>query len=206
MNRVAVVLLLPVTLIITGCASTVAPTPYLVHHNVPYTDIPQEEGISVLWTDLTVSMAPYKNIAVGTFAVEKAVGATPQINKEAFAQSFREKLIASFRRNGRNAVTDEKALASKGPYLLVQGNIAQLNPGKLQLRRWIGFGAGRAIVDVEVKVFRVTGVSRVLCGELTVTQMKSMALGGGTDAGFLNHCLDRIAERTAKYVTTHRNR
>lgn len=207
MTRVILLALLFALPFVTGCANTVLPTSYLVHANVPYSDVLPEGGVNVFWTDRTVSMSPYNNIVVEGFAVDKAVGLQPHINRDELAARIRHLIHFGLKERGKNAVTDAKALAGKGPYLTIRGNIAQLNPGRAKLRRWIGFGAGRAIVDLEVKVFRVALGRRILCGELTTTAMKSsVPLVPSDDVTLLRECVARVAANVSAFVAQHRNR
>lgn len=207
MKRIVSLTILSALPLVTGCASSILPTSYLVHANVPYSDVLPEGGVNVFWTDRTVSMSPYKNILVEGFAVDKVVGVRPGVNPAEFAARARHLVAAGLNRRGKNTVTDASALAGKGPYLAVRGNIAQLNPGKYPLRKWIGFGAGRGIVDMEVKVFRVDAGRRVLCAEITSTRMaSSLPLVADDDITVLNNCLAQLAENVSAFIAGHRNR
>jgi len=207
MNRIAMFVLLIALPLVTGCASSILPTSYLVHANVPYSDVQPEGGVTVFWTDRTVSMSPYKNIVVEQFAADKAVGVQPHIDRKRYSERLRHLVTYGLKEKSKNAATDTKAMAGKGPYLVLQGNIAQLNPGRPKLRRWIGFGAGRAIVDLEVKVFRVALGRRVLCGEITTSATASSApLVASDDVTLLDACIKRVAENISQFIATHRNR
>ena len=191
--------LLPVLVVVlvSGCATSVLPTSYLEHR-----DAGRGGGMRVCWVDDAVKLSTYRNIVVREFATDKAVGVKGKIDRASFGRAIRDRLILDLRRYGRNTTTDVRTLPAGQPLLVIRGSIAQLNPGNPRDRYRIGFGAGRALVDIEAKVYRVDKGKAVLCAEFAESEGKSMGVVGETTR-LLDFCIRRISRTMADYIARH---
>ena len=156
----------------------------------------------VCWVDDEVSLSSYRNIAIRSFATDKAVGVKGKVDKQAFGRRIRDLLVLDLRRSGKNTAHDPRLLPMTEPFLLIEGNVAQLNPGNPHHRYTFGFGAGRAFVDIEAKVYRVEKGKAVLCAEFADSAGKSMGVVGKATR-LLDFCMRRISRTMATYVAKH---
>ena len=190
----------------TGCASFVTPTSYLAYYRLPSDQVVAKEQVKVYWADKTVSLSPYKNIVVNPFATSKTVGVTPLIDAEAYSAKLYKHLLADLKKKGKKAAINSKEFSSDMPYLILDGRIAQINPGNKRLRAWLPGQAGRSIFEVEVKISRVDRGTRVLCAEYTLARTQSSGRWGGEDAVLLDECMRRVSDGISTFMATHRNR
>jgi len=156
----------------------------------------------VCWVDNGVELSSYRNIAVREFATDKAVGVKGKIDRPAWGRGIRDRLVLDLRRHGKNATHDPRILPGGRPFLLITGSIAQLNPGDPRKRYRIGFGAGRALVDIEAKLYRVEQGKAVLCAEFAESEAKSKGVVGDPTT-LLDFCIRRISRTMAKYIAKH---
>ena len=186
-----------IVLFMTGCATSVLPTSYLEHG-----DAGRGGRMRVCWTDERVKMYSIPNVVVLEFATDKALGMTPVLANGAFGCRIRDILILDLRRFGKNTTHDAGTLPVAEPFLLIDGNIAQLNPGSPEYRYRFGFGAGRALVDLEARVYLVTNGRAVLCAEFAESEAKSSGVVGESTR-LLDFCLRRISRTMTQYIVTH---
>lgn len=189
--------MLPFSILLAGCATSVLPTDYIQHR-----DAGRGGKMRICWVADDVSLASYRNIAIREFATDKAVGYGGPTDRREYGREVRDRLAMDLRRHGKNVATDERTLPSRQPFLLIVGNIAQLNPGDPRNRYRIGFGAGRALVDIEAKVYRVDRGRPVLCAEFAESEAKSMGVVG-EGGRLLSFCIRRISRTMAEYVVRH---
>lgn len=156
----------------------------------------------VCWTDENVKMSSYRNVVVREFATNKSAGAPPNLDRTPFGRLMRDILILDLRRHGKNTTHDMRTLPVGEPFLLIDGNIAQLNPGNPYHRYRYGFGMGRALADVEAKVYRVKGGKAELCAELAESEAKSMGVVGESTR-LLEFCLRRISRTMTQFIVKH---
>lgn len=188
------VLLIAVPFLV-GCASTHMPTGYLSHPEAR-----ARGGMNKVWTDDDTQLSSYSNILVNRFSTENAAGKHPDINERAKSALLRTELIAELKRNGKNATEDKLNLPSGAPYLVVDGVFAQLSPGSRALRYWIGFGAGRSLVEVEVKVH---DNDRPACAEFSVGKSKFIGAWGGSSDKFIDDGIRDIAKLVTRAICSN---
>jgi len=172
----------------TGCATSVIPTSYIAHPEAQ-----GAHGARLCWVKPEVDLNSYENILVQDFATDEAVGMTPGVKPDMLRTKLRDLLIAELKAHGKNAVSDKLELPKDVPYLVISGKCAQLNPGERAMRYMVGFGAGRALVDVEAKASSTENEQTTLVAEFGVTATKSMGVWGGSSDKFFDDCLRRVA-------------
>ena len=205
MRTIPVFLFCIVLSLASGCASFVTPTPYLAYHRLPSDQVSNQGLVKLYWADKTVSLSPYKNIVVKRFVASKTVGTTPLVNPKVYSSKLYKLMLSDLKKKGKKAAVSPKEFSKDMPYLILEGSIAQINPGNKRLRAWLPGQAGRAIFEVEVKVSRVDRGTRVLCAEFTSTQTKASGRWGGKDADLLNICMRRVSKHISAFMATHRN-
>jgi len=159
--------------------------------------------MNLCWVEPGVKLSSFSNILVESFATQAAVGVTPAITPAVLSAQLRDLLVAELKAKGKNAVKDKLDLPTGAPYLVIKGNFAQINPGKRAVRYMIGFGAGRALVDVESKVTETGTGGTKLVAELGASATKSMGVWGGSSDKFLDDCLVRISRLISQYVLSN---
>lgn len=188
-----------------GCATPVTPTNYLFHHRIAAKEAVKGKPLNVFWTNNTVSLSLYKHILVKQFTASDPVGITPEIDSSKFCAKLRKMIMADLRNKDRKAVTNPKNIPTGIPYLVVEGNLAQINPGNKALRGWFPFGPGRVMAEAEIKISRMDSGRKMLCGELTATESAFFGLWGGKDGELLEKCLDNISGSVSDFLVSHRN-
>lgn len=112
-------------------------------------------------------------------------------------------LIGNLNGKGKNAMSDIIELPSGEPYLVVEGNMAQLNPGSRALRYWIGFGAGRSLVEIESKANAIQNGKNEEVAEFGVGKSKIMGVWGGDSNQFIDDGLRDIAKRISNFICSN---
>lgn len=184
--------------LITGCATTVIPTSYLEHR-----DAGPARDMATCWVKPGAKLSKFENILVEKFSTQSAIGLTPGVQPDIQSSQLRDLLVAELKARGKKAVKDEIDLPPNAPYLVIGGNFAQLNPGNRVLRYMVGFGAGRAWVDVEAKVTAKKKATEVPVAEFGVSAKKTAGVWGGDSDGFLDLCLRRIARVISNYIVNN---
>lgn len=191
----SVLVLMP---LISGCATTVIPTSYLEHRDtVPARDM------TTCWAKPGAKLSKFENILVEKFSTQSAIGMTPGVQPDIQSSQLRDLLVAELKAHGKNAVIDEIDLPPNAPYLVIDGNFAQLNPGNHVLRYMVGLGAGRAWVDVEAKVTAKKKTTAISVAEFGVSAKKTAGVWGGDSDVFLDQCLRRIARVITNYIVNN---
>ena len=190
----------------SGCASFVTPTSYLAYHRLPSDRVVAKDLVKLYWADKAVSLSPYRNIMVKRFDASKTVGTTPLVNAKVYAKKLHKLIFLDLKQRGKTVALTPKGFSKDMPYLIIEGRIAQINPGNKRLRAWLPGQAGRSIFEVEVKIYRMDRGTRVLCAEFTCAEAKASGRWGGEDATVLDECMQKVSENISEFMATHRNR
>jgi hypothetical protein len=170
---------------LVGCASSVMPSGYLSHPEAT-----RQAGMNKLWiADEALQPVP-RHIQVNLFSAENAAGKNPAIDEKTKVALLQAELIGQLKKGGKNASDSNLDFPADEPYLVLDGVFAQLNPGSRALRYWVGCGAGRSLVEVEVKVQDPrTGT----CAEFSVAKSKWIGVWGGDSNKFIDDAIRDIA-------------
>jgi len=148
-------------------------------------------------------LSSYQNILVKKFSIENTKPLNSEIDISAKSALFQEMLIGNLKGKGKNATSDIIELPSGEPYVVVEGNIVQLNPGSRALRYWVGFGAGRSLVEIESKVNTIQNEKNDKIAEFGVGKSKIMGVWGGDNNQFIDDGLRTIAKLISNFICSN---
>lgn len=197
-TKLFLLLLVMGILVLQGCARTLMPTSYLDHPEAT-----RRAGMNRVWVAEGVRLALYQNILVKGFSIENTRPLNSKIDFSAKAALFQEMLIADLRAKGKNATSDIIELRQNEPYLILEGNMVQINPGSRALRYWVCFGAGRSLVEIESKVDTVQNEKNKNVAEFSVGKSKFIGSWGGDSNKFIDDGLHDIAKLISNFICSN---
>ena len=181
--------------VLQGCAGTLMPTGYVDHPEAT-----RRASMNRVWVADGVKLSSYQNILVKGFSIENTKPLNSKIDFSAKSALFQEMLICNLSGKGKNATSDIIELTQGEPYLIVEGNMVQINPGSRALRYWIGFGAGRSLVEIESKVNTVQNEKNENVAEFSVGKSKWIGCWGGDSNKFIDDGLRDIAKLISNFI------
>lgn len=193
-----IVLLIMGIVALQGCAGTLMPTAYLDH-----SEATRRAGMNRVWVADGITLSSYQNILVKRFSTENTKPLNSEIDISAKSAIFQAMLIGNLNGKDKNATSDIIELPSGEPYLVVEGNMVQLNPGSRALRYWVGFGAGRSLVEIESKVNTIQNEKNEKIAEFGIGKSKIMGIWGGDSNQFIDDGLRDIAKRISNFICSN---
>ncbi|MBN1866397.1 DUF4410 domain-containing protein [Candidatus Sumerlaeota bacterium] len=188
-------ILIAAVVLLGGCARSVMPTGYLEQPGA------SRSGMNSAWTAPGVRLGSFRNILVKEFSIEKTVPDHEKVNKKVKSALLQRELVSALKRRGKNATDDVADLPANEPRLVLEGNMAQINPGSRALRYWIGFGAGRSLVEVEGRAIAEENDEATKCAEFAIGKSKWIGVWGGDSNKFIDDGMRDISRRVADFIS-----